>query len=157
DKALLCLPPNKAAREMLIKKLITKAIGQEDRTTWTAKQKRWVEEAATKTPCYVYEGLKSLVRSTRSSLAAKDVNDVDAIASKLTEHVTGSQLNVRTYQSRMDGGYPQKPLDELLGLMLLEAEVGPTGRSELASKFKELKDSHGTGVEDIRSMAAACG
>lgn len=154
DKALLCAPPNKAARRKLLRKFLEAGLSG---AVWTATHEGLLDTIAQTTACYVYEELNSLVRSTISGTSPKTL---DSVLPKIEKAVTSKrpEVTIESYKERLRAGaYPQRPVEEYIALLILTVEAQTMNEDAAVTEIKQLKKKHGAIVDDLMPLAESCG
>jgi hypothetical protein len=121
DKAILCLPYDCAGRKKLLKEFIESSLSNDN---WDSESEGLLQELSNKTLFYTYEELKHLSQTQNGRPSRKDL-----LKSLLEQPLKPPQISLSSYEGRMrKEDFPQKPWDEYLRLLLLEAEA--TGKTE---------------------------
>ena len=137
----------------LIKRFLDEKI---DGLVWTKTETRKLDVVAKRTVGYGYEQLRSFVKATVSIAAPWDAKTL--VANLDSAPHKGAETTVSSYDKRLDcANYPQKPMEELLALCILEAEVHIQTEDGLVKKLKELSKGQSVAIEGILSLAKACG
>jgi hypothetical protein len=154
DKALLCAPPNKAARLLILKGFLEDGVAK---AVWTSAHEKSLATIANRTVCYVYEELRSLVNS---AIAASSPATLESILTRIKGALSkeSSEVTVESYKKRLAlKEYPQKPLEEYVALLMLSAEVRATNESSVVTMVKKLKKKYGDPiVDDLVPLAKSC-
>jgi DNA replication protein DnaC len=154
DKALLCAPPNESARNKLLKGFLQKGL---KKPVWTAKHKQLLNAIAKATPCYVYEELRSLVKST---ISASNPKNLESVLPKIKKSVTNKrpEVTIDSYKKRLDStDYPQRPVEEYIALLILTAEAQKVSENKAVAEIKKLKKRYGAVTDDLVPLAKSCG
>jgi hypothetical protein len=151
DKALLCLPPNKAARKKLIMGFIADRVGT---IAWKSEYEGPLESISQNTACYGYEEIKSFVNKNFSSTANLD----EALQQMAAGRFKRPEISVGSYDKRLkDEDYTQRPWEELMGLRILLSEGNVQAEGDVVEQLKTILKNQSLGIEDILSLATSCG
>jgi len=153
DKALLCAPPNKAARRKLLRKFLEESVSG---AVWSATHESLLDAIAQATACYVYEELGSLVRST---ISAAGPRTLDSVLPNIEKSVRNKrpEVTLDSYKERLKATeYPQRPVEEYICLLILVAEAGKMDEDVAVKEIEELKKKHGAIVDDLVPLAESC-
>ena len=152
DKTLLCVPFNHSARNEQLRLLIDKET--HDKSIWAREDQRKLAAVAKRIPCCVWEELKLMVDKAAAEKGKKTrLKLLKNLASSSPENpaVTEESLLVRLRED-----YPQKPVDEYLAVLILQAEAGKLTKKKVLSKLKPYR-SHLTEIgEDLKRLAESC-
>ena len=152
DKTLLCVPFNHSARNEQLRLLIDKET--HDKSIWAREDQRKLAAVAKRIPCCVWEELKLMVDKAAAEKGKKTrIKLLKNLASSSPENpaVTEESLLVRLRED-----YPQKPVDEYLAVLILQAEAGKLTKKKVLSKLKPYR-SHLTEIgEDLKRLAESC-
>lgn len=152
DCALLCLPFDWAARTEQLRRLIDEGylslqpkegLERPKPDKWPAERLEKLKEFASKLPLCVYEELARIVR--QAIRAASFMNDHGSFCEMTIAEMNKSdlypgQISLESYPDRIaDQDYRQKPYEEYLSQILLQAESQPTAelRKEFRNRLRE--------------------
>jgi SpoVK/Ycf46/Vps4 family AAA+-type ATPase len=152
DKALLCVPPNKAARKTLLRGFI-----ESKDKPWTREDDKLLDKAARQTAGYVYEELQSMASKAVSSTTPPSHT---GILKSLSEgSFKRPEVTPDSYKKRIESQhYPQKPLDEYTALRVLAAEAGIVKQAEIVSEVGKWcsEENNLQSNVDLISLVESC-
>jgi AAA+ superfamily predicted ATPase len=131
DRTILCLPFDLASRSDVLRQLILHRFAEatdadEQKLVFPAGQTSESESVARRYYLYVYEELDRVVRD---ALPSDSVKDLDTFCNQMlstlkTAAVAAPQISLKSYPPRLksESGYPQRPYEEYLSLILLQLE-----------------------------------
>jgi len=149
DQPVLCPPFTKEERIEVMKKLIDGLVKPRSKAAdlpdWIEADTARIARAADQTPLHVFGSLRLLVERAAERVPNKTIEAI-AFRGALTEQLEKlripPEISLASYKKRgFDGNaseYDQKPYEEYLALLLIEAEVANGARRDyLAKEFKE--------------------
>ena len=122
DQSILILPPNKAARQVQWRTLIDRGTPQ---SAWSAEDESLLEELAMRTALFVYQEMAGAVEPYAAKVGFEQSRRRSILEAILGGELRPPQISLGAYSGRLkDEGFPQKPYDEFLRLLLLRVECG---------------------------------
>ncbi len=120
DRAILCLPHNKAARKEQLQRIVDNRKYSEP---WGNENVALLNQLATKTVLFVYQELRGAVAPFLGNTGTAEERRMSILQAALTREMPAPQITLQSYTNRLGSDeFQQKPYDEYLHLLILRLE-----------------------------------
>jgi hypothetical protein len=120
DRAILCLPHNKAARREQLRRIVDNGKYSEP---WGNDNVALLDQLAMKTVLFVYQELRSAVAPFLGNTSTAEERRKTILQAALAREMPAPQITLQAYTNRLASDeFQQKPYDEYLRLLILRLE-----------------------------------
>lgn len=156
DKAILCLPHNRAARVEQLRRVID---GDNSTASWGKGNLELLNQLSVQTVLFAYQELRGAIAPFLATQGGPEDRRRQILEAALKRDLPAPQISLQAYKNRLESDeYQQRPYDEYLRLLLLKVECGiesETFRQVINKARAELAPGEfGVIAEGIKAAAA---